>query len=990
MLVVTGVALAVAMLASVLGAGLVARQQALGRSLAEVPSAARAFQVDRFGVLDQADFERDDAHARRALAALGPGPIRRLVFFRELRVQGELVALAAVDDLARAVSLRSGRLPRACTTARCELVQIGGGGSDRLDEAGLHLRRVGIASLHDPALEASLSNSSGATLLVAPSVAALQRLPALSLFYRIYSWVTPLRASRVRTWDIGRILAAESRAQQTLEAADGNFRLSGPDSDLLDASRRGRIAVKRLALIGGETSALLLGFAAIAAIGLRRGIASERRRLWARGARRWQIWLALGGEIGAMTLAGALLGLALGAVVVAAVAHAAGFAAGAIIEHSLLNGTVVAALAVGWLVVTLLVGLTTAREDREAPRRRIGMVDVAAVGAAVTIAVALSRGALNPESVASGNTVLLLILPGLVCFVAAVVLARLLAPAMRAAERLTRDRSISFRLAVLALVRAPSRTVVSCAFVAVALGLALFASSYRATLGRGAADHAAFEVPLDFTVSEGSKLVRPLDAAPLLRYEQLGGGGRAYGVLRASATTPGSGSSVLSPVVLGVPADAVRRLHWRSDFSPLSPPAIAGRLTPNGEPRLTTIPLPAGATTVSVPARVRGSALDVRLVVRDDRGRSRVLRLGVLHKRAAILSAHVPRGMTTLLGLELMLPANEQFFAFHREAELTTVPGGELVLGPLRARRRLVSNWRGWAFPPGSVARRPGGVQLTYAFQDTGARLVFRPKQKTDGRSVPVIASADVARAAGGVGGKTVLDFQDTAVRGRVVGVATRLPTVGSGPFVLADAGWLSTVIDANQPGEGRPNEVWLATPHDRTAAAALRRPPFSSLVVASRTGIEHRLATDPLAHATALALAAGGIVALLLATLGFWVAIVSELRDERSDLFDLEAQGVAPASLRAQVRTRGVILLTIGLAGGIALAALLSRLVVSLVRVAATTALPEPPLRLDAAWLVSGLGTLVLALVTLLVVEGTSLAAFRSARPERASWSLE
>ena len=989
-LVVTGVALAVAMAGSVLGGGLVARQQALGRTLAAVPAAARAFQVDRFGVLDQASFELDDAQARRALAALGPGPARRLIFFRELRVQGELVALAAVDDLAHSVSLRSGRLPRACTPASCELLQIGGGGDKRLDEGDLHLRRVGVASLRDPALAASVSASSGATLLLAPSVEALQGLDSLNLFYRVYSWLIPLPASRLRTWDVGRVLAAESRAQQTLEAADPAFRLSGPDSALLDASRRGRIAVKRLALIGGETSALLLGFAAIAAIGLRRGIASERRRLWARGARRWQIWFAVGGEIGAMTLVGALLGLATGAIIVAAIADAAGFSAGAILGHSLLNGTVLVALAVGWLVLTLLVGLTTASEDRETPRRRIGVVDVAAVGAAATIAVALSRGALNPDSVASGNTVLLLILPALVCFVVAVVLARVLAPAMRVGERLTRDRSISLRLAVLALVRAPSRAVVSCAFVAVALGLALFAASYRATLDHGAADQAGFEVPLDFTVSEGSKLVRPLDAARLAGYERLGGEARAYGVVRASATTPGSGSSVFSPVALGIPAAAIRRLHWRSDFSPLSPEAIGRRLAPNGEPHLAGVPLPAGATTVSVPARARGAAVDVRLVVRDDRGRTKLLPLGVLPRRAPILSAHIPRGTTQLLGLELMLPANEQFFAAHREAELTTVPGGQLLLGSLRAGRRLVTTWRGWAFPPGSVARRPGGVRLAYTFQDTGGRFVFRPAQETDGRPMPVIASADLARAAGGVGGRTVLDFQNTTVPARVVGVATRVPTLGSGPFVLADAGWLSTAIEANAPGEGRPNEVWLSTPHGRAAAAALRRRPFSSLVVASRASIEHRLATNPLAHATALALAAGGIVALLLAALGFWVAIVSELRDERSDFFDLEAQGIPPAGLRAQVRMRGVILLTVGLAGGIVLAALLSRLVVSLVRVAATTAIPEPPLRLDSAWLVSGLGTLALVALMLLVVEGTSLAAFRSARPERASWSLE
>src|SRR5439155_566901 len=198
-------------------------------------------------------------------------------------------------------------------------------------------------------------------------------------------------------------------------------------------------------------------FAIIAAIGLRRGLASERRRLLARGARRWQIGLALGAEIGAMTLAGAVGGMLAGTAVAAAIAASAGQPAGAILSHT---------LAAGWT-----------------------------------------------------------------------------------------------------LAGAPSRTVVSCAFVAVALGLALFAATYRATLARGAADQAAFQVPLDFTVSEGTRLVRPLDAAPLGRYEQLGGGASAYPVVRVSATTPGSGSSVLSPTLLGVPADAVSRLRWRSDFS---------------------------------------------------------------------------------------------------------------------------------------------------------------------------------------------------------------------------------------------------------------------------------------------------------------------------------------------------------------------------------------------------------------------------------------
>ena len=299
-------------------------------------------------------------------------------------------------------------------------------------------------------------------------------------------------------------------------SADFAFRLSSPDEELLNADHRGQVAARRLMLVGGETSALLLGFAVIAAIGLRRGLGAERRRLLARGARRWQAWLTLVAEVGAMTLAGAVARLAAGRAIVAAIAGAAGQPAGAILStHSLLAPWTLGALIGARIGVTLVLAAATFTRDDETNRRRVQLVDVAALGAAVTSRSGSAAARSTPSTVTNGSTVLLLILPALVCFVVAVVLARLLGPAMRVGERLTRGRALSLRLGVLALARAPSRTVVSCAFIAVALGLALFAAAYRATLAHGAADQAAFQVPLDYSVTESSKLVLPLDAAPL-------------------------------------------------------------------------------------------------------------------------------------------------------------------------------------------------------------------------------------------------------------------------------------------------------------------------------------------------------------------------------------------------------------------------------------------------------------------------------------------
>src|SRR5207253_5203997 len=113
-------------------------QQALARSLAAVPASERSFRADRFGLpLDAHSYRASDQRAQRALAALGGGRTRRVIVFRELRVQGELVELAAVDDLRSAVRLRSGRLPHRCVSSACELLQIGGGGSPSLSEGGL-------------------------------------------------------------------------------------------------------------------------------------------------------------------------------------------------------------------------------------------------------------------------------------------------------------------------------------------------------------------------------------------------------------------------------------------------------------------------------------------------------------------------------------------------------------------------------------------------------------------------------------------------------------------------------------------------------------------------------------------------------------------------------------------------------------------------------------------------------------------------------------
>ena len=199
----------------------------------------------------------------------------------------------------------------------------------------------------------------------------------------------------MHVWQISGLLARESRAQTVLGRYGDLYSLSGPDSALLDARTKGRVAAERMVLIGGEVSALMLGFALVCAIGLRRGLSGERRRLLQRGARRFQLWLALGAEVTALTLAGAVVGVAGGALAVVFLARRAGVPGGASLGHSLGTLLGVALVAAAWLGATAAVVGAVHLRDGETRRPRVRPLDVAALGALAAVGLGLARGGLE-------------------------------------------------------------------------------------------------------------------------------------------------------------------------------------------------------------------------------------------------------------------------------------------------------------------------------------------------------------------------------------------------------------------------------------------------------------------------------------------------------------------------------------------------------------------------------------------------------------------
>jgi hypothetical protein len=882
-----------------------------------------------------------DRSARAALRSLGLGEPVAAMLYRDQEVGGSLITLGGIEHLGRWVRLTSGRLPRACTGTRCEVLQLGGHG--RIPNIpGLRLVRVGRAVLTSALpIENFISRDVKGSILseahryhtpatppflLAEGVHGVATASAIADIYRGFDWTVPLVDGSLRPWTTKRFAQDVARLRSRFEAGSELFDLLAPVEELEAADASSRVAERRLRLIGGLAAALLLAFTVLAAATLRRDAEASWRRLTWAGATRWQLSLAAVAEWGMVAALGTVAGWAAGAGIAALVAAQAGSPSGPVLAHSLLSGWGLGAAA-GLAVVEAVVLLVALRAR---PLRAI--VDAAAVGAVVAIVLALTRGGTNPDELAreGGTGVDLIVLPALVAFVAAVVCARVLAPVLRAIGRAGTRGPLALRLASLSLARNPGRASVAVGCLVVSLGLALFASTYRSTLHRGQADQAAFAVPRDAVLSEDLSKLVPVTDVP---WRRLPG---ATPVLRLDGAVPRlTGSSGFT--LLGIPASSVPALvGWRGDFSSVPLDELAARIAPSSPQSLRGVRL--RGNELVLPMRVRGDDLKIRAHLLTRRGSVEHVFLGRAHAGVNMLRARVPRG-SLLFSLSLSLA----------DTELHDVANGGL--GPQRRARGtliLPPVLRGWTGVNGASALDARRVRyLVTSELDT----YVRARQPTDGLAVPVITTPRIAATAG-PGGVLPVEITGQQLLTRVVGTAARFPSV-HGDFVLADRATVASALNAGYPGAGVTSEVWV----DGVRGDVPARPPFTSLAVQTRTAYAADLETDPLARGAVIALGAAALVALAIALGGLLLGVVAAVRDEGAELLDLEAQGAAPAQLRRHLRLRALVIAAFGMAGGVATGAVMSALVVDLVALTANATSPDPPLLLTLDWRLLGVG---------------------------------
>jgi len=930
----------------VIGAeGTITGDRAARAVLSSAPAAQRAVTITWQGPVSGAT----DRRARGLLDGLGLPSVTRVALLDPVRLSGVVVHLAAIEPLSRWVGGSPGPELTRCRARDCPTLLVSGRlRATRLAAAGVRIAVAGRAVMGSAVpLGFSPAATSGPPVLISGDPAGLAAVAGLDGVYRTQSWLAVPALGQLQSWQLEAIGQRLQRAQAGLLQSAGQFTMNAPFDLLQRAQGRAAAAPRRLALAGGGALAALAVFVVLAAYGLRRDQFDELARLRAAGATGGQLTVFAIAEAAWLSAAGLVVGAVIGVGVAALLAGGAGLPVAGVLAHSLLRPAGALGLAGGWVAATALISSVLL-----APGARIA--DVLGIAAAAALALALSRGA-----TAGGG--LALVLAPLTCVAAGALIYRVAGVVLRAGERASRRGPVPIRLALVGLARAPTAPALAVAFVAVSVGLAGFALGYRATLQRAAADQAAQAVPLDARIAPSASFATPLELAPLARWRMLSGGGTVLPIRRTYSTYVTGGQTVTEPA-LGVPAAGLAMIHrWRSGDGSAPLGVLARRLTPRGPVRT---PGPRVGRLMAVRMSAPGG-VQVTADLRSPSGAVTQVSLGVATGRPRTRRIRLPAGEHELEAFELDEPPGLEATNGHQNSEnqaAATQSSTEVRLGPVLVSggpgRRVVSlsAWRGVGSASGG-GRGGGGLNLSggggaagggsvrIRFADTGEPGIVRPRQPSDATPVPVLTDPATAAAATSRGGLT-LTVDGLPVAARVVGVLTRFPTVGSDQagFVVADEPTLAGALDASLPGQGRPDELWIATAHPARLRSALSSGALSRLSAQFRSDVERSLRADPVAEGVLGTLVGAAAVSAALAIVGLLASLAGAMREPGAER-DLEIQGLGPRQLAVQLGLRVLAAGGLGTIGGLVLAELLTRLAVATVRAAGAVAVPDPPL---------------------------------------------
>lgn len=929
--------LAIAAALPVLAAGLRAESSlaAVTQAVADLPPAQRTVLALTTKDLRGADLQQVDATIADGLTTAGLGPAEQVLSFRPLATEGAEFGLGAVNRLDGAVRLDSGRWPQQCLPTECEVVLAAGPG----DEAGrqtltralasLGVTATGTVTVTDQRLTGSGLMTTSRPLLLSSDPDALAGLSSLSLFGRTRAWLTTLDGSAVNRAGAAAFTAELSRITEQVNPS-APFTLLWPDAAVTAAAERASEAADRFTVLGAGAGVLQLGFALVAAAGIRRRQQLTARLLARRGASATQITAVMALQPLIAVTSGLALGTVAAGVVVALRARALSTEPSDAAWSAIGSAwPILLALGLGAVLLTV----TICRWPAEAATFTRLSFDVALIAVAAGAVWLLSVSSASAGSPLAASVIVWLnVLTGMVA-------ARFWRPLAGFAARLAGHRGPVWHLAIVAGRRRPLLPMVTAGFLAAACSSVVFAGGYQQSLQQSAADQAAAQVPLDIRVAPSTQVAAPLAVLDAPALTAAGPGIALHPVVVSPVTAFAGSTSAIGLPLVGIDTAVLPQMHEfaaTTGAAETSTTLAAALAVPSTVEQRGPV-IPAGARRVDLQVSGVSDAFTVNLWLATAQGQEWSYQLS---GSGSDLGADLTPGPErTVRAIELVESASHLTYRTHGVGEGDTdrpLANGDLTLGALSVDGApLPTSWSGWGSEQATLGDT-SAASRTVRFQIGDQRVVLTPGFVPRAAMAPVPVAVDPATAArAGARRQFGLTVNGETVPVRIVAVIPRLPTIGRS-FVLADRAVATALLNRSAPGTAAVSQVWISAPETdlATVRAALESSPAATATITYRSDLTRAIAGDPVATRSIWLLRVAGAIAVLLAMVAAATQVRAELEESAADHFALELDGFDPSRLRSVLLLRSVSILAVGIPlgiiGGIAITKTAVRLVVA------------------------------------------------------------
>ncbi|WP_407345289.1 FtsX-like permease family protein [Pengzhenrongella phosphoraccumulans] len=611
----------------------------------------------------------------------------------------------------------------------------------------------------------------------------------------------------------------------------------------------------------------------------------------------------------------------------------------------------------------------------------------------------------SPVLASGGIDAVLVAGPALFLLAGAALTLRTLPLVAALAERAAaRSRRLVLPLAAWEVGRRPGRAAGAVLLLTLAVAVGVFSQSFLATWRGSQLDQADVQVGADLRIDrlataplEQSAAIAALPGAAALSPVAV----RSVGL--GTAPTAGmlpSLSSRVDMVALDTQPDADPASGSASTRTDLA--TVLAAVAPTDVVTGATLPGTPTALRLMVTATVAPAAPTLRLlesvVVQDARGLRVTFRLPAVAADGAAHTVTVPLtstpdapllGPLAVIGLgsQLIEPLDpvavpdrlpERFELQVAVAELRAVQDGvdtPAEFGPTTWLARSLPDQRGDVRPIGVTADDAGSLTTRGTLNGSdvlGGTAGFTTTTFAPVDVVPVIASAALLdQLTLRVGDRILFDVDGSSVTAEIAASTAYLPSMPRAAGFLVDRDLLTRTLVAAGWTDPLLDEWWATADAEAAPALAAAARTRLAATVTSRYELGAALTDGPLPIGVQTALWTVTAASLLLAVAGFAMSATISVRLRRLEFARLEALGASRPGLVRAVLAEHTLLGALGLGAGAVLGALLGRLVVPLLTVAADGARPVPAVVVHWPWAAEG--ALLAVMVTLIYVAVTA-----------------